>query len=206
MIKNKEKLKEPDLVKNSKLYKRTKKALRNFRHSLNHQPQNAILEISNESVLRQVYHKAIIGLENVRRDLLVSKDLLESLALDARSNYAIVGNIFPEDIRNDLKSGLRGRTVLILVEIAYQYPNNSYMVYLAKILDIPIQTVSREIKQLEKLNYIQQEITISNLNDNRYKYFKLTSRGILLLHLFKETLNITIMGMKKDEPIILETN
>ena len=72
----------------------------------------------------------------------------------SEKDFTVVGNLFPPKIRNELKSDLKGRTVLILVEIAYQFPTRSNMSYISKSLAIPFQTVSYEIKRLIELKYI----------------------------------------------------
>ena len=151
------------------------------------------LKFNDPSNLRIIYHKLIVGIDNYQSTVELPPDQITNHNL---RDLQIIGNILPDDISSEMKSGLRGRTLLILVELAYQYPENSYLAFIASNLDISKQTASREIKQLENLGYIEQDITFDNLVDNRFKYFKLTQKGVLFLHLLKETLSVTIMGMK----------
>lgn len=95
----------------------------------------------------------------------------------------------------ELKSDLRGRTVSILIELAYQYPNNAHTSYISKMLKIPQPTVTVEIKKLQLLQYIQLAITPTNLQDNRFKFYSLTPKGIIFLHLLKESISLSLAHM-----------
>jgi len=154
-----------------------------------------IVETSQVSYLRTIYHKIIIGIENQKTSLISESLSLPNVSI---TSHAVVGNIFPPDIHHELKTEIKGRSVLILIELAFQSSSNSYSGFIAKELQIPQQTVSDEIKKLIKLDYIQNFISKDTLLDTRFKYFTLTSKGIIFLHLLKETLSIAIMKMNKD--------
>ena len=109
----------------------------------------------------------------------------------------MIVNIFPPDIQSELKSDLRGRTVTILVELAYQYPKNAHVSYLAKALNIPQSTVTVEIKKLQLLQYIEPVINPKTLHDNRFKFYSLTPKGIIFLHLLKESISLSLAHMKE---------
>ncbi|MHA1983854.1 MAG: right-handed parallel beta-helix repeat-containing protein [Candidatus Hodarchaeales archaeon] len=148
--------------------------------------------------LRNLYHKIIIGVENAKIELL-GEDLTSELLLDFPENTGLA-NIFPEDLRNEMRSDIRGKSVMILTEIAYQPQRNSHSAFVSEILSIPRQTTSDEIKRLLKLQYLQPVITSKTLLDARYKYYSITKKGILFLHLLKESIRVTLMEVHK-EPI-----
>jgi parallel beta-helix repeat protein len=148
--------------------------------------------------LRNLYHKIIIGIENAKIELL-GEDLTSELLLDFPENTALA-NIYPENIRNEMRSDIRGKSVMILTEIAYQPQGNSHSAFISEILSIPRQTTSDEIKRLLKLQYLQPVITSKTLLDARYKYYSITRKGILFLHLLKESIRVTLMEVHK-EPI-----
>lgn len=84
-------------------------------------------------------------MENVKTELLHQT---EYSSLIDNTKYEVIGNIFPQNIQSDMKSTIKGRMVLLMIEIAYQPLLNSITSYLAKILGIPRQTVNDEIKRL----------------------------------------------------------
>jgi DNA-binding MarR family transcriptional regulator len=160
------------------------------------------IETSRITHLREFHKKIIIGLENAQIALLTKNlDLpeIEAINDNTGSTSTVVGQIFPPNYRNDLQSSIRGRTVLILIEFAYQELENSHPSYIAKSLNLPRTSVFNEIKQLLKLEYIQSTISPKTLEDSRFKYYSLSRKGIVFLYLLKETLNITIMQMQKDK-------
>ncbi|MHA2102652.1 MAG: right-handed parallel beta-helix repeat-containing protein [Candidatus Hodarchaeales archaeon] len=148
-----------------------------------------------ENQVRKLYHKLIIGLENAKAELLSQSDSFTHLDT---GDYAVIGNVFPPDIQHEMKSSIKGRTVLMLIEIAYQPITNSNTSYLAKILDIPQQTASDEIKKLNELEYLRPFVSKKTLIDTRKKSYSLTQKGVVLLHLLKESLTVTITKMQKE--------
>ena len=93
---------------------------------------------------------------------------------------------------------LKAKSILILSEIAYQPLKNSHLVFISKILSIPKQTISDEIKRLVKLNYLQFERKNETLFDSRFKHYSLTEKGIILLHLFTESTRLALIQVHKD--------
>lgn len=119
--------------------------------------------------------------------------ILQELKKTDSSSFSVISNLYSQQIREDMTSAIRGRTVLILTEIAFQKSENSYTTFLSKALNIPSQTVSFEVKRLSELEYIQEHRTINTLKDTRMKYFEPTQKGILFLHLLKETIAYSLV-------------
>ena len=165
----------------------------------------SLLEFNSLDSIQKVFQKVLIGISNHQSEIYLLSKEIKNLSLPEDQESSFVSKKFPENVRNDLKSGLRGKRLLILIEIAYLYPNNSYLSFISKNLELPNQTTSREIKQLKNMGYIEQDIAVDNLIDNRFKYFKLTTKGLIFLHLLKETLSISIINMKKSQRIIIES-
>ena len=111
--------------------------------------------------------------------------------LTASASVVLRDNI-PCDLKSELKSIVKGKTILILTEIAIQPLTNSHSAFIAEILSIPRQTVSDELKRLIEINYIQPIITTVTLNDARFKHYKITKKGILLLQMLKESINTSL--------------
>lgn len=150
----------------------------------------------DENYLRKIYHKLIIGLEYAKTELLSQVEQLPDITT---SEYAVIGNIFPKDIKYDLKSHFKGRTILILIEIAYQPLPKSNITFLSKVFKIPNQTTSDEIKRLLTMDYIQPRVSSLTLLDSRKKNYSLTHKGLVLLHLLKESLTNTFTKMNWEE-------
>lgn len=149
-----------------------------------------------EKQMRKIYHKLIIGIENVKTELLsTSENLSHLLSYD----QAVIANIYPPDIQTEMKSSFKGKSVLILIEIAYQPITKSNTSYLAKILKIPQQTTSDEVKKLYDLKYLKPCVSKETLLDTRKKNYSLTEKGLIFLHLLKESLTTTITKMKREE-------
>ena len=155
---------------------------------------NELIYTADEAFIRKIYHKLVIGLESVKVELLSQSDSLPQIE-DAI--HAVVSNVFPPDIQKDMKTSIKGRAVLILIEIAYQDLPNSNTSYIAKMMNIPVQTVNDEIKRLTNMNYLQLKISAITLIDTRKKNYALTHKGLVFLHLLKETLTATFIKMQK---------
>jgi DNA-binding MarR family transcriptional regulator len=106
---------------------------------------------------------------------------------------------FPPNIRKDLKSGLKGRTVLVLIEITYQLPEETNPMKLAKILDIPPATISYEINRLIKLQYLEPYISHQVLKDARYRNYTITPKGISFLRFLKDALDLSIQRVREKD-------
>ena len=156
-----------------------------------HVSVTGLMESFNNDSLRTFFHKIIIGIENAKLFLIEKAPITEQL-IDTNEYTALV-NIFPDDIKNEMKSFIKGKTVLILTELAYQPLENSHSAFISEILSIPRQTVSDEIKRLTQQKYIQPAMNHKTLIDARFKYYTLTKKGILFLHLLKESIRVTLM-------------
>ena len=148
-------------------------------------------------LLRALYHKTLIGIEQVQKILYQnnSKQEIENkIALEMAKN-TIITNLYPEDIQIEMKSQLKGRTILILVELAFQGPMKSNTKLISNTLQIPQPTVTKELKRLLELKYIKSFVNTNVLEDNRFKYFTVTEKGLIFLHLLKETLSLTLLQL-----------
>jgi DNA-binding MarR family transcriptional regulator len=105
------------------------------------------------------------------------------------------------NIRNDIISGLKGRMILTLIEIAHQYPAEANHASLCKKLDIPPSTLSNQIKKLVTLDYLENSISPKNLHDARYRNYRITMKGISFLHSFKKVLDLSIKNVEELIPI-----
>ncbi|MFX0183108.1 MAG: hypothetical protein ACFE95_08520 [Candidatus Hodarchaeota archaeon] len=102
----------------------------------------------------------------------------------------------PSNIRKELLAGIKGRTILTLIEIAYQYPNEINPTKLSKLLKFPPATLSEELKRLTKFQFISPIKSIGILGDARYRYYTITPKGILFLDFFKRVLRVTTDRLK----------
>ncbi|MFX0050151.1 MAG: right-handed parallel beta-helix repeat-containing protein [Candidatus Hermodarchaeota archaeon] len=144
--------------------------------------------------LRSLYHKVIVGLENVAVGMIteqVETPLLEPTEPMSLAEY------FPSDIRENLKSGMKARTVLTLIEIAFQYADETHPMYLSRILDIPPSTLSAELQKLTELNYIEFHVSPKTLQDGRFRNYTITPKGVSFLHILKGALELSIRRMKE---------
>ena len=94
--------------------------------------------------------------------------------------------------RKDFISGLKGRLILTLVEIAHQYPDEATHSSLCKNLGIPRSTLSNQIKKLIELDYLEATISHILLHDARYRSFRITIKGISFLNMLKDVLDSTV--------------
>lgn len=146
--------------------------------------------------LTPLYHKLVVGIENLQTSTLpqpITVPLLEPAEPRRLVEY------FPSDIKKDLRSGMKWRTILTLIEIAYQDPSEANPVRLAQSLDIPAPTLSKEIKKLKELHYIESFVSAQVLRDGRYRSYTITQKGFRLLYVLKETLKLTITRLKEKE-------
>lgn len=154
-----------------------------------------LFEPEHITFLRKLYHKLIIGLDRNRTFLMndvALSSVKESRTLSTDSSKVIV-KLFPPDIRNDLTGDIKGRSVLILIELAFQGPENRFQGFLVKNLKIPQQTVASELKRLIDLEYVREFKSTDTLLDTRYKYYELTHKGLLFLHILKEVITNSLI-------------
>ncbi|MHA2101518.1 MAG: WD40 repeat domain-containing protein, partial [Candidatus Kariarchaeaceae archaeon] len=138
-----------------------------------------LTEQKNLRSFRALYQKIVIGLENSKRDWVSNypEEELDLLIERESQDYTNIIDVFPSDIQHDIKSELRGRSILILIELAYKFPEQAHTSGVAESLKIPRTTVSFEIKKLLFLQYIQQNQDLNSLHDTRFKYYSLTPKG-----------------------------
>jgi len=153
------------------------------------------LESSKEiERLKPLYDKIIVGIENLQTSILpqpVAVPLLEP------AKPITLVELFPSDIEKDLRSGMKWRTILILIEIAYQDLSETNPKKLAKSLNIQASTLSKEIMKLKELHYIESFVSAQVLHDGRYRNYIITQKGFHLLCTLKETLKLTITRLKE---------
>jgi parallel beta-helix repeat protein len=139
--------------------------------------------------LKEIYHKLIIGVENFNQKFVMEPLHLQIPDYGEKSR---VIDYFPLDFVHDLKDELKGRTVLILIEIAYRYPDTTDQVNLYKILNIPRSTFSSDINKLIELQFIKSMLNDGNFQDLRFKNYTITQKGYNFLRLLKEMLKISL--------------
>jgi parallel beta-helix repeat protein len=151
--------------------------------------------------LKPLYHKVVIGLENIKTSLIsefVNAPLLEPLEtiepLDSVETTSLIA-YFPSDIQETLKS-IKGRTALVLIEMAYQDLLETNSTKLSQSLNIPHSSISDEIKKLVKLDFIVSDVKPSLIWDARYKYYKITSKGLVFLSSLKGALELSINRLR----------
>ncbi|MFW9996528.1 MAG: right-handed parallel beta-helix repeat-containing protein [Candidatus Odinarchaeota archaeon] len=147
-------------------------------------------------ILTPIYHKIVIGLENIYSEALPRPKkvpLLEPAEAKTLVDY------IPSDIKDDLRSGMKWRTIMTLIEIAYQDPAETSPVKLAKSLNLPLSTLSKEIKKLKELQYVETFASAQVLRDGRYRNFAITSKGFTLLYTLKEASKSAIDRLKEKQ-------
>lgn len=169
-----------------------------YRNKYQHSGINRLLFSSSEQFLRSTYHKVIIGLENVKIELLPASQVAPELSQARESEITVISDVYPPDIQNDFKKNIKGRSVLLLIEIAFQPLENSHISFLIQVLNIPQSTVSDEINKLVSLEYIKTVVTSTTLKDIRYRYYSLTHKGYLFLLLLKESLTTSLTKIRQN--------
>ncbi len=153
-----------------------------------------ILQLDKVELLQSIRNKVIVGLQNTNNysnpDLQEEMIIIENVSPDTIIDY------FSSEIRGELQTGIKSKTVFILIEIAYQDPSKTNPTRLSNNLNIPLSSLSREIKKLISLNYIETYISDVVLEDTRLRNFKITTKGFTFLSNLNSALNITIDQLK----------
>ena len=149
---------------------------------------------SNEvDFLQTVRNKVVVGLDNVKADLPI--DYPEK-ALPKISNSSTMLDYFPSGMRNEINAKIKGKTIFTLIEIAYQDPNETNPSSISRSLNIPPSSISREIKRLISLNYLETHVSDIVLHDARFRNFKITPKGFYFLSQLNYALKMTIDRLK----------
>ncbi|MFW9991587.1 MAG: hypothetical protein ACFFD4_05975 [Candidatus Odinarchaeota archaeon] len=152
--------------------------------------------LSNEvEFLKVIRNKIAIGLENIQNTTTLKfQDI--NLLTNSSTPRAMV-DFFPSEIKQELQTKIRNTTIFTLIEIAYQDPTETNPTKLSKTLNIPLSTLSREIKKLITLNYLETYLSDVVMLDTRLKNFKVTEKGFIFLLNLKDALNVTIARLKE---------
>ncbi|MFX1286029.1 MAG: hypothetical protein ACFFB5_20465 [Promethearchaeota archaeon] len=148
-------------------------------------------------LLQSIRNKVIIGLKNTRKN--TNPELQEEMIIFRNLSPETIIDYFSSEIRRELQTGIKGKTAFILIEIAYQDPSKTNPTQLSKNLNIPLSSVSREIKKLISLDYVETYISNIVLEDTRLRNFKITTKGFTFLSNLNNALNITIDRLEKRE-------
>ncbi|PWI47170.1 hypothetical protein CEE45_13215 [Candidatus Heimdallarchaeota archaeon B3_Heim] len=106
-------------------------------------------------------------------------------------------NALSSSTRNNFISGLKGRMVLTLIELANLYPYETNHTSLCKILSIPPSTLSNQIKKLIELDYLESSNSPKLMYDARYRNYRITMKGISFLHVLKEVLDSSVRRLEE---------
>lgn len=149
-----------------------------------------VIQSEKHEWIKLLSQKVVIGLDNIKNSFV--EELPDSFSNESLSLSSSVIDLFPMNIRYDLQHNIKGRTILTLVEIAYQNPSETNPSKISKSLNIPLSTLSKEIKKLIDLNYVESYLTNQMILDARFKSFNITPKGFKLLLSLDKVLKITI--------------
>ena len=145
--------------------------------------------------LQTVRNKIIVGLENIRTQLPSNEIFLKSSPPQLSSSSTMLDH-FPVEIRNEIETKIKGKTIFTLIEIAYQDPAETNPARISRSLNIPPSSLSREIKKLMSLNYLETHVSETVLQDARLRNFKITPKGYNFLSHLNDALKMTIDRLK----------
>ena len=156
----------------------------------------SFFQLDRPTFLKEISQKLVIGLDHIKSGFIEEPLKLPSMEIDAIIEPTSMIDYFPTDFQYDLRSEIKGRTILTLIEIAYQNPSDTNPAKIAKSLDIPPSTLSKEIKKLKELDYLQTHISTQVVQDGRYRNFQITSKGFHFLSLLNTALKVTLNRVK----------
>ncbi len=148
--------------------------------------------------LKGINHRLVIGLDNIKSGFIDESPSIPTLPSPGIPPSSMV-DYFPSDIQYELRSEIKGRTVLTLIEIAYQDPSDTNPGKLAESLNIPLPTLSKDIKRLQELDYVETHVSPQVIQDGRFRNFKITLKGYKFLLILNTALKVTINRLKRDE-------
>ncbi|MHA2173329.1 MAG: hypothetical protein ACXABI_00745 [Candidatus Hodarchaeales archaeon] len=146
--------------------------------------------------LQGIRNKVVVGLENIRSELHESYPVKD---LPSISTSSTMLDHFPSDMRDEISSKIKGKTIFTLIEIAYQDPKNTNPSNISKSLNIPPSSLSREIKKLISLKYLETYVSDIVIQDARIRNFKITPKGFYFLSQLNDALKMTINRLKMRE-------
>ena len=156
---------------------------------------NILFPSTEADFLKFIRNKIVIGLENIRNTTTLSFQDIDLLTNSSTPNTML--DFFPSEIKQELQTKIRNNTIFTLIEIAYQDPTETNPTKLSKSLNIPPSTLSREIKKLVTLNYLETYLSDVVMLDTRLKNFKVTEKGFIFLMNLKNALNTTIAHLNE---------
>ena len=143
--------------------------------------------------LQSIRNKVVVGLDNIKSDL--PADYSEKVLPSISTNSTML-DYFPSGMRNEINAKIKGKTIFTLIEIAYQDPIETNPTNLSRSLNIPPSSLSREIKKLISLNYLETHVSDIVLHDARFRNFKITPKGFYFLSQLNHALKMTIDRLK----------
>ncbi|MHA2295586.1 MAG: hypothetical protein ACXAEU_22530 [Candidatus Hodarchaeales archaeon] len=161
-------------------------------------PFTRFIWLDKLDILQPLYNKIVVGLENIQSSIL---PLTETVPLLEPTTAVTLADYLPSDIKEDVRSGMKWRTILTLIEIAYQDPGETNPVKLAQSMDIPLSTLSRDIIKLRDLQYVEYFASTQVLRDGRYRNYIITPKGFKLLYTLKEALKLAIKRLKEKRDV-----
>ncbi|MFX0051512.1 MAG: hypothetical protein ACFFAJ_17075 [Candidatus Hodarchaeota archaeon] len=156
---------------------------------------NTLFQSNEVEFLKYVRNKIVIGLENIQNNTVLEFQDTNLLTSPSTPNSTL--DFFPSEIRHELQTKIKNNTIFTLIEIAYQDPTETNPTKLSKSLNIPPSTLSREIKKLVSLNYLETYFSEVVMFDTRLKNFKITGKGFIFLMNLKNALNSAIAHLKE---------
>ncbi|NHJ87951.1 MAG: winged helix-turn-helix transcriptional regulator [Asgard group archaeon] len=146
--------------------------------------------------IKVLNQKVIIGLDNIKDSTNWISEISSTSTGTRPLENGSIAKYFPDSIHKELKSEIKGRTVMVLIEIAYQNPSETNPIKIAEGVGIPPSTLSKEINKLITLNYIEQHVSSQVLLDARYRNFRITKKGFEFLNILNVILKDTIQKIK----------
>lgn len=168
-----------------------------YKTKLKQQSFAGLFQTNKIEFLKGINHKIVIGLDNIKSGFIDESPSIPALP-SPRIPPASMVDYFPSDIKYELRSEIKGRTVLTLIEIAYQDPSDTNPGKLAESLNIPLPTLSKDIKRLKELDYIETHVSTQVIQDGRFKNFKITLKGYKFLLILNTALKVTINRLKRN--------
>ncbi|MHA2317747.1 MAG: hypothetical protein ACXAC6_08365 [Candidatus Hodarchaeales archaeon] len=164
-----------------------------YRFKYKYNRNSEIFHSTEVTFLQTIRNKVVVGLDNIKTDF---PEKSPAKALPIISNTSTMLDYFPSDMRSEINVKIKGKTIFTLIEIAYQDPMETNPTNISRSLNIPPSSLSREIKRLISLNYLETHVSDIVLNDARYRNFRITPKGFYFLSHLNNALKMTIDRLK----------